>query len=403
MVWIHGGGFSFGGSADRRYNGSFIVDKSVSLGQPIVFVSLNYRLNLLGFPNSDVAKQAGVSNLGLYDQRLALNWIKENIAAFGGDPEKITIVGESAGGASMFFHLTAYGGRDDHLFRGVAVESGYWATQLPTANNTATANAQWESLVDFAGCNAASTNQGEDGELECLRKVPLGTIQQWSTKATSQTTAFQPIVDGDLVAKDLQRSFLDGEFVKGVNVLLNANMDEGISFGVYGVNNTDQVVDAMSASQRLPDGWLTDAFRQDVARIYPDNEDVYPPYQAGAGLLPPKKVLGRNDRRSAAIFGDLIMIAPRRQAAELLASSSSNSNASIYVSRFDQLAYNQLITGGAQHFQEVAFVFRNPLDSQNALGPLTKDIKLADEMSSYWISFVASGDPNTAETRVQYA
>ena len=85
-VWVHGGGFLFGGSADRRYNGSFIVDRSVELGQPVIFVSLNYRTSVLGFPVGEEAEKAGIQNLGLYDQRLALHWIRENIGAFGGDP-----------------------------------------------------------------------------------------------------------------------------------------------------------------------------------------------------------------------------------------------------------------------------------------------------------------------------
>ncbi|GAK66439.1 alpha/beta-hydrolase [Moesziomyces antarcticus] len=386
FVWIHGGGFSYGGSGDRRYNGSFIVDKSVELGQPLMYVSLNYRVQTLGFPVGDEASQAGVQNLGLYDQRLALHWIRENIEAFGGDKDKVTIVGESAGGASMYFHLAAYGGRDDKLFRSVIAESAYYATGLDTANNTASRNDQWTSLAQYAGCGSNST-------LECLRSVPLETIKQWSINNT-ELSIFNPVVDGDLVAKDLQQSFLVGDFVKTVPVVLNNNLDEGISFGVRGVNNTADIVSALEESQALPDGWSTQDALRSLAQIYPDNEDVYPPFQAGAGLLPATGgVLGKNDRRSCAIFGDLRFVGPRRQATELLARSSQ---AAIYSSRFDQVSYKSPITAGAQHFQEVAYVFRNPLDTQNALGPLRKDIALANEISAYWISFVASGDPNTA-------
>ena len=132
FVWIHGGGFGYGGSGDKRYNGSFIVDKSIQLSQPMIFASINYRVNVLGFPVGEEARREGIENLGLYDQRLALNWIKENIESFGGDKEKVSIVGESAGGASMFFHLAAFGGRDDELFQRVVVESGYWGSQLET-------------------------------------------------------------------------------------------------------------------------------------------------------------------------------------------------------------------------------------------------------------------------------
>ncbi|TKY88961.1 hypothetical protein EX895_002202 [Sporisorium graminicola] len=389
-VWIHGGGFSYGGSGDRRYNGSFIVDKALELGQPLVFVSLNYRTNVLGFPVGDEAKQARVQNLGLYDQRLALHWIRENIDAFGGDRDKVSILGESAGGASMLLHLAAFGGRDDHLFRSVAVQSGYWATQLETANNTKRWNQLWGSLAEYANCSSG----GGTGTLDCLRSVPLETIKQWSVQNNQSVSKFNPVVDSDLVQEDLQQSFLKGNFVTGTTVLLNNNLDEGISFGVRGVNNTQDIVAALEASQALPDGWSSGDSRADLAAIYADNEDIYPPFQAGPGLLPPMNgVLGMNDRRSCAIFGDLRFVGPRRQAAELLACRSSQP---VYVSRFDQLTYKSTMANGAQHFQEVSSVFRNPLDTQNALGPLTKDKQLAEEMSSYWISFVASGDPNKA-------
>ncbi|KAJ9475004.1 Carboxylic ester hydrolase [Pseudozyma hubeiensis] len=388
FVWIHGGGFSYGGSGDRRYNGSFVVDKSVELDQPVIYVSLNYRVNVLGFPVGDEAEQAGIQNLGLYDQRLALHWIRENIGAFGGDRDKVSILGESAGGGSMLLHLAAYGGRDDRLFRSVVVQSGYWSSQLATKNTTAEWNQQWGSLSEYANCTSGNS-------VECLRNVPLETIKQWSQKNNATLSAFNPVVDGDLVEEDLQKSFLEGKFVKDASVLLNNNLDEGISFGVRGVNNTNDIVNALEASQALPDGWLTSDVRSDLARIYPDNEDIYAPFQAGAGLLPPTNgIIGMNDRRSCAIFGDLRFVGPRRQAALALAKGS---NKSIYVSRFDQLSYKTPVSVGAQHFQEVAYMFRNPLDTQNALGPLRKDVELADEMTSYWISFVASDDPNRAK------
>lgn len=389
FVWIYGGGFSYGGSADRRYNGSFIVDKSVELEQPLIFVSFNYRVNVLGFPVGDGAKQAGIENLGLYDQRLALNWIRENIAAFGGDQDKVSILGESAGGASILFHLAAYGGRDDRLFRSAVVQSGYWASQLETKSNRVRWNQQWGSLVEYANCSARAD------AIECLRTTPLDTIKQWSQRNNATVNAFSPVVDGDLVAGDLQHSFLQARIVKDASVLLNNNLDEGLSFGRRGVNNSGDIVEALSVSQALPDGWLSRDTESNLTRAYPDNEDIYPPFQAGAGVLPRTHgVLGTNDRRSCAIFGDLLFVGPRRQAAELLAKSS---NKPIYVSRFDQLSYKSAITSGAQHFQEVAYMFRNALDTQNALGPLAKDTQLAEEMSSYWINFVASGDPNGAK------
>ncbi len=95
-VWIHGGGFLIGSSADRIYNLSDLVNTSQQLHMPVIVASINYRLGVLGFlAGSELAAEGNI-NMGLHDQRLALRWVQENIGAFGGDPEKVTIFGESA-------------------------------------------------------------------------------------------------------------------------------------------------------------------------------------------------------------------------------------------------------------------------------------------------------------------
>ena len=99
-----------GGSADPRYNLSFIVQNSVELGTPVIGVSINYRLSAFGFVSSEEALTAGVANLGFRDQRLAIRWVNENIAAFGGSPDKVTIFGESSGAESVSAQVLAYGG-----------------------------------------------------------------------------------------------------------------------------------------------------------------------------------------------------------------------------------------------------------------------------------------------------
>lgn len=101
-----------GGSGDRRYNLSFIVDRSVEMGTPVIGVSFNYRLSAMGFLCGDEALNAGVTNNGFRDQRLALRWINENIRNFGGSPKKVTIVGESSGAESVSAQVFAYNGKN---------------------------------------------------------------------------------------------------------------------------------------------------------------------------------------------------------------------------------------------------------------------------------------------------
>lgn len=99
-----------GGTNDPRYNLSFNIQNSVEMGMPMVGVSIQYRLSGWGFLGGKESLEGGATNLGFRDQRLALHWIQENIAAFGGDPTRVTIWGESAGGQSVGSQLLAYNG-----------------------------------------------------------------------------------------------------------------------------------------------------------------------------------------------------------------------------------------------------------------------------------------------------
>lgn len=124
VVWIYGGGLYTGSTADPQYNLSGVVRVSQDLGQPVIAVDMNYRLGMWGFLQTPGLVAEGSSNAGLMDQRLALRWIQENIAAFGGDPDQVVIWGESAGAQSIAYHLFSYDGRDDGLYRGAIMESG---------------------------------------------------------------------------------------------------------------------------------------------------------------------------------------------------------------------------------------------------------------------------------------
>lgn len=126
LFWIFGGGFEIGWNS--MYDGSIWVAESVRIGQPIVVVTVNYRVGGFGFLAGREVLADGAANLGLLDQRLGLQWVADNIAAFGGDPDKVTIWGESAGAISVFDHMVLYDG--DHtykgkpLFRGAMMNSG---------------------------------------------------------------------------------------------------------------------------------------------------------------------------------------------------------------------------------------------------------------------------------------
>lgn len=109
-VWIHGGGFTKGGGSDKRYNYSYAVRDAVNMDKPFIGVTINYRLSVWGWLMGKEAMEAGAVNLGYHDMRQSLRWINENIAAFGGDPVKVTIVGESCGAEALAAQILAYNG-----------------------------------------------------------------------------------------------------------------------------------------------------------------------------------------------------------------------------------------------------------------------------------------------------
>lgn len=111
MVWIYGGGDETGSTNVSLYEPTALVLGAAAKKTPLIFVAMNYRLNIFGFANSPAIRAEKSLNSGLLDQRLALEWIQSNIAIFGGDPHQVTLFGQSDGGTGVGLQMTAYGGK----------------------------------------------------------------------------------------------------------------------------------------------------------------------------------------------------------------------------------------------------------------------------------------------------
>ncbi|KAF2270245.1 alpha/beta-hydrolase [Lojkania enalia] len=385
--WIHGGGLYEGSAIDERYNLTWMVKRSVEIGKPIIAVSVNYRLSMWGFITGEEVIKSGNANLGFRDQRLGLHWVQENIEAFGGDPSKVTIFGESAGGLSVGMHLTAYGGRDDKLFRGAIMQSGSpisYSTLDYDPSELLTASVQ-------LGCNNSSSI------LDCLRTISYDTLNAWINSTASYAFSWQPIIDGDFIQGKTSLQLDSGAFVH-VPIISGANSDEGTAFGPKPINTAQDFYNYLINAPAPAPAPLTPSQATKVLSAYPANITVgaVPTNQPLSYI--PGPGIGASSRRSDAYAGDVAMIAPRRKTCQTWASASL----SAYCYRFNTIPAGLGPETGATHFQEVAFVFNNKLGggygypgvSVNPFeGMPQKFLELSDEMSAAWVAFVHDLSP----------
>ncbi|KAI1349700.1 Alpha/Beta hydrolase protein [Xylaria sp. FL0043] len=394
LVWIHGGGLFAGSSADPQYNLSALVrlsQDSSSPHQPIIAVSINYRLGIFGFLQTpQVLAEGSSANAGLLDQRLALRWVRENIGAFGGDPARVTVWGESAGAQSIALHLHSFGGRADGLFRAAILESG---SAIGVALQPLSFYASpVDTLTRAVGCNDASD------QLACLRGVAPEKLF-----AARGSIYWYPLVDGTFLTDYPSALAETNSFIK-IPLLLGTNSDEGITFGPTGFNDSVEIYDGLLSDPGFSGlGGLayqiSPASARKLLQLYPNEPSQEPPYDIANDTVFPEK--GLQWRRSCAIYGDVVMVAGRRK----LCAAYAGARQPVYSYRFATRPWDAVddAAAGVQHFVNVAFSFQN---ISGSLGPLPefqshKDISV--DIGKAYLNFVYWHDPNGNEKGLQTA
>ncbi|CAN8095954.1 unnamed protein product [Discula destructiva] len=213
MVWIYGGGFSSGTSNAAFYNGARLAQD-----EDVVFVSLNYRIGFWGFPHAPGLPN---QNLGLLDQRLAIEWVRDNIAGFGGDPKRITLFGESAGGASV--DLFSYAWTKDPIVNGFIAQSGTAIISLIGA--PLTVYDDWYQVSNYTGCGGPEA--GPNATLACMRAASpdaiLAALGEQNPSTSGLGMQYGPVADGKVVFEDNKARGERGEFIR--RPMLNGNND----------------------------------------------------------------------------------------------------------------------------------------------------------------------------------
>ncbi|KAJ3759224.1 Alpha/Beta hydrolase protein [Lentinula raphanica] len=299
LVWIFGGGFELGGP--QMYDGTTIVERSIELDEPVIYVSMNYRVTAFGFLASQEVKDAGVGNLGLQDQREAFRWVQKYIGAFGGDPTKVTIWGESAGAISAALHMVTNGGDTEGLFRAAFMQSG---SPIPVGDIT-DGQIYYDELVEATGCS------GSDDTLNCLRGVDYSVLKA-AVDATPGIFAYQslnlawlPRADGVFLSDDPQRLVQQGQ-VATIPIVSGDCDDEGTLFSLASLNDTTQS-DIATYVQTV---FLPDISESDLAELlteYPADITQGSPFNTS--IL---NAITPEFKRIAAFQGDAVFQAPRR-------------------------------------------------------------------------------------------
>ncbi|CZS94958.1 related to acetylcholinesterase precursor [Rhynchosporium agropyri] len=223
LVWIYGGGFTTGNSDNPAYNGQYIASS-----EDVVVVSFNYRLNIFGFPGTP----NGTQNLGLLDQRLAMEWVRDNIEKFGGDKEKITLFGQSAGSASVDYHMFAW--KDNPIAHGFIQLSGSALGPAgglgPIAANKAAE--YWNAAATALGCGNSSSTSDQATVLSCMKGKSYTDVLKAVAAGTSGVTgvsySFSPTVDDVVVYSNYTSLSLAGKFAKQPLLLGVADYEAGL-------------------------------------------------------------------------------------------------------------------------------------------------------------------------------
>ena len=312
------------------YDGNSIVASSIDLGKPFIFVAVNYRVGGFGFMPGKEILADGSSNLGLLDQRMGLQWVADNIAAFGGDPDKVTIWGESAGAISVFDQMALYDGDNAYkgkpLFRAGIMNSGSMVPADPV--DCPKGQEIYDAVVKKAGCASSSDT------LNCLRDLPYATFLNAANSVpgilsyNSVALSYLPRPDGKVMVRSPDASLYANKYA-AVPFIVGDQEDEGTLFSLFQTNITS----SSKLVSYLNDIFFKNAEKKDMEGLV----NVYSPFLTqgspfGTGIL---NEIYPGFKRMAAILGDLVFTLTRRAFLEGAAANNPSVPSWSYLASYD--------------------------------------------------------------------
>ncbi|KAI1410866.1 carboxylesterase family protein [Hypoxylon sp. FL1857] len=384
LVYIYGGGFWSGQNGELSTSPDGMILESVANGLPVIHVGMNYRLGFFGFAQSDALESEGSENAGLRDQRLAIEWVRDNIKYFGGDPEKITIFGQSSGGLAVGMQIMAYGGSKPVPFQQGICESQALEPGI-TGNFTIDA---FQLVVDYVGCNKSALHSAET--IACLRNLDMATLEGAAEATYASDIAHNigdiwlPVVDGDFLPAAPSQLIAEGRFAN-VKTMMGWCEDDVALF-------TDSDISTPQDTRNFLQSYLPGLSSGNVDALL----SLYPSAEFAANEA---AKLSSEFYRSARIFRDILMVCEPVHYGSALAAAGND----VYLYAWNQTILDGLLTAmydlsglGVIHTSEFAYIFGN-ISHYATLGypfnPTDADHSLVSRGSRSWTTFASLGVP----------